>query len=516
MLAVILCADPLPKKNLLSRPLMGWNSWNTFHGDISEELIRQTADLFVSLGLKDLGYEYVVIDDGYLLKERDAQGKLQPDVSKFPSNSFKPLADYIHGLGLKFGMYNCAGTKTCMGFAGSLGHEESDAKQFASWDIDFLKYDFCNNPIVNQRWAPDITRIEFDEKSVDLDRGSFQGKCQFKTDRVINIGDGDNEVTYTLFVDDPSGGNKTITIGYINPSAYRLLKVSVNGATADTYMFAEPSASGNVKDSGVLKFTAELRYGPNELRLFFDGDSTENDRYSYQRMGDELIKSGRNIVFSLCEWGSHEPWTWGPEIGHAWRTTLDINSVQNVADWKQTMRIYETNVVLDEYAGKNHYNDPDMLVVGLKEMTHIKDVTHFSLWSIMAAPLVIGADLRNISSDALAVLKNVEVIKVNQDGLNVQARRVFSEGNRDVLAKPLADGGVAVLLFNKDGAAAAEVSYRLNLLSDEIAMQNPERWKNAGAYVCRDLWAATEETVTDSISKTLQPWEVYMGVCNPA
>lgn len=126
---------------------MGWNSWNAFMGDISEDLIRETADAFAKLGLKDYGYEYIVIDDGYLLKDRDSDGKIQPDTSKFPSNSFKPLADHIHGLGLKFGMYNCAGRTTCMGLAGSFGHEESDAKQFADWGIDFLKYDYCSNPI---------------------------------------------------------------------------------------------------------------------------------------------------------------------------------------------------------------------------------------------------------------------------------------------------------------------------------------------------------------------------------
>ena len=126
-------------------PPLGWNSWNTFTWDINEDLIKNVADLFVSEGYKDAGYEYIVIDDCWSLRERDAEGKLVVDPAKFPSG-MKALSDYIHSKGLKFGMYSCAGTHTCGGYPGSFEHEFQDAKQFAEWGVDYLKYDYCFKP----------------------------------------------------------------------------------------------------------------------------------------------------------------------------------------------------------------------------------------------------------------------------------------------------------------------------------------------------------------------------------
>ncbi|HOB08349.1 MAG: glycoside hydrolase family 27 protein [Limnochordia bacterium] len=132
-------------KTLGMTPPMGWNSWNTFTWDINEELIRQIADTFVTDGYKDAGYEYIVIDDCWSLRERDANGNLVADPSKFPSG-MKALADYIHSKGLKFGIYSCAGTHTCAGYPGSFEHEFQDAKLFAEWGVDYLKYDYCFKP----------------------------------------------------------------------------------------------------------------------------------------------------------------------------------------------------------------------------------------------------------------------------------------------------------------------------------------------------------------------------------
>ena len=125
---------------------MGWNSWNTFGWNISDELIRTTADYFVESGLKDAGYEYIVIDDSWSERQRDKNGRLVPDKNKFP-NGMKSLADYIHSKGLKFGMYSCAGTHTCGGFPGSFEHEFVDAQTFAEWEVDYLKYDYCYKPL---------------------------------------------------------------------------------------------------------------------------------------------------------------------------------------------------------------------------------------------------------------------------------------------------------------------------------------------------------------------------------
>jgi len=138
--------------DLALTPPMGWNSWNTFGTDINEKLVKDIADKFIELGLKDAGYEYLVLDDGWMAKDRDADGNLIADPIKFP-NGMKALADYIHSKGLKFGLYNCAGSQTCAGYPGSRGYEYQDARMYASWDIDYLKYDWCNTGKLNAEEA---------------------------------------------------------------------------------------------------------------------------------------------------------------------------------------------------------------------------------------------------------------------------------------------------------------------------------------------------------------------------
>lgn len=130
---------------ILKKPPMGWNSWNTFAENINEKVVMETADFIVESGLKDCGYEYVIIDDCWSLRERNEKGELVPDPEKFP-NGMKYVADYVHSKGLKFGMYSCVGTLTCAGYPGSLDHEFVDAKSFADWGVDYLKYDFCFHP----------------------------------------------------------------------------------------------------------------------------------------------------------------------------------------------------------------------------------------------------------------------------------------------------------------------------------------------------------------------------------
>ena len=133
-------------------PPMGWNSWNTFAENISEQLIFETADRMVDSGLRDLGYEYLVIDDCWSLRERDENGRLVPDPEKFP-HGMKAVADYVHSKGLKFGMYSCAGNLTCAAYPGSFEHEFVDAATFAEWGVDYLKYDYCyKSDIIHGRY----------------------------------------------------------------------------------------------------------------------------------------------------------------------------------------------------------------------------------------------------------------------------------------------------------------------------------------------------------------------------
>ena len=313
---------PRTMNGLALTPPMGWNSWNKFNCNIDEPLIHKMADAMVASGMKDAGYQYIVIDDCWH-GVRDADGFIQPDPKRFPSG-MKAVADYVHSKGLKFGIYSDAGRKTCGGRPGSQGYEYQDALQYARWGVDYLKYDWCNT-------------------------------------------------------------------------------------------------------------------------------GTRNAQEAYTLMADALRATGRDIVFSLCEWGNQQPWLWGKTVGNLWRTTGDI---YDKWEGKHTyslgvMNIVDINEPLWPYAGPGHWNDPDMLEVGNGGMTDTEYRSHFSLWAIMAAPLIAGNDLSNMDEATKRILLNREVIAINQDPLGVQGRRVSKDGDKEVWVKPLSGGGRAVLLLNR-------------------------------------------------------------------
>jgi alpha-galactosidase len=311
---------------LARTPPMGWNSWNKFACDVSETLIRGMADAVVSTGMKDAGYEYVVIDDCWQVS-RDVEGNIVPDAKRFPSG-MKALGDYIHSKGLKFGIYSDAGTGTCQNRPGGRGYEFQDARQYAAWGVDYLKYDWCNH-------------------------------------------------------------------------------------------------------------------------------STQNSEASYSIMRDALAKSGRPIVFSLCEWGSTKPWLWAENVGNLWRATDDI-----VDKWDSHKKDGGIGVVqiitiengIESYAGPGHWNDPDMLEVGNGGMSATEYRSHFSLWALFAAPLIAGNDLRSMTTETHAILTNREVISVDQDPLGIQGHRVKKDGDSEIWSKQMSDGSRAVILLNLGGS----------------------------------------------------------------
>jgi alpha-galactosidase len=307
---------------LARTPPMGWNSWNKFACDVSEDLIKQAADAMVRTGMKDAGYQYVVIDDCWQVA-RNENGGIVADAKRFPSG-MKALGDYIHSKGLKFGIYSDAGTLTCQGRPGSRGYEYQDARQYAAWGVDYLKYDWCSH-------------------------------------------------------------------------------------------------------------------------------STQDSASSYATMRDALAKCGRPIVFSICEWGSTKPWTWAKDIGNLWRTTGDIVDKWDNPDKKSgngVMQILDLQSGIEDATGPGHWNDPDMLEVGNGGMSVVEYRSHFSMWCLMAAPLMAGNDIRSMSSDIQAILTSKEVIAIDQDPLGMQGRRVEA----DVWAKQLANGGRAVALLNRSSA----------------------------------------------------------------
>lgn len=306
-------------------PPMGWNSWNTFETKIDENLIIGVVDAFIRDGLKEAGYNYIVLDDGWMAKERDAQGNLVPDPAKFPKG-LKHVSDYIHSKGLKFGIYNCAGDKTCGGYPGSRGHEYQDALKYAEWGVDYLKYDWCNTEKINAEAA-------------------------------------------------------------------------------------------------------------------------------YTTMGRALLATGRKIVFSLCEWGDNQPWLWGAKVGHLWRISGDIYPCFDCefshGTWSSwgVMRIVNMRDGIRKYSGPGAWNDPDMMEVG-NGMSLAEDRTHFALWCMLAAPLILGNDVRSASKETIAIVTNKNLIAINQDSLGIEGFRVMKTDSIDMWAKPLKNGDWAFCFVN--------------------------------------------------------------------
>jgi len=372
-------------EDLSRTPPMGWNSWNKFACDgINEKVIREVADAMVSSGMQQAGYQYIVIDDCWQVA-RDSAGNIIADPVKFPGG-IRALADYVHSKGLLFGIYTCAGSKTCAGRPASLGYEYQDARQYAAWGVDFLKEDWCNT-------------------------------------------------------------------------------------------------------------------------------TTQNAPASYSLMRDALHKAGRPIVFSLCEWGSNKPWLWAKDVGHLWRTTGDISDKWSYTEPGDTaarsgsvLGNLDLEDGLEKYAGPGHWNDPDMLEVGNGGLTEEEERAHFSLWCMLAAPLLAGNDLRSMTPATKAILTNRAVIAIDQDPLGQQGYRVGPAGDHspaaerqptskqglEVFLKPLSGGDTAVCLLNR-----SEQEIKLDFA-----------WKAygiVGTHAIRDLWK------NQDVGTTAAPYHATIG-----
>ena len=271
-------------------PQMGWNTWNKFWCGINETLIHDSIDALINSGLFEAGYNYINLDDCWQ-KYRGEDGYIIPDNDTFP-HGIEPLVEYAHSKGLKFGLYSSAGNYTCQGRPGSLDFEEQDAKIYAKWNIDYLKYDNCYN------------------------RGI----------------------------------------------------------------------------SSLIR---------------------------YPKMGDCLNETGHPIFYSLCQWGQEKVATWAKDVGNSWRTTGDISD-----SWNSMITIIDQNDKWYKYAGPGGWNDPDMLEVGNGGMTLTEYKTHFGLWCISKAPLLIGCDITNMSDDIKKILTNKEYIAINQDKLGEQGHKI--------------------------------------------------------------------------------------------
>ena len=379
--AVLQTASPaLALNNGVARtPPMGWDSWNTFGCNINETLIRQMADAIVANGMRELGYRYVVVDDCWFNPNRDSAGNLQGDPTRFPSG-MRALGDYLHSRGLLFGIYQVPAAETCAQFfdtypgaTGSLGHEAQDARQFAAWGVDFLKYDWC-------------------------------------------------------------------------------------------------SPNGTINDQVV----------------------------SFARMRDALAATGRPIVYSINPNSIHEKTgplrNWG-DVANMWRTTEDITNAWNTGQTNGfpmgIQNIVNVNVPLAPNAQPGAFNDPDMMEVGRGGMTDTEMRSHFALWAVMAAPLIAGNDLRGASAATLTILRNQNLIAIDQDPLGLQAVQVSNDGTRRVLAKRLSNGDAAVALFNQ-GSTTTTITTTASAIG-----------KSGSSFTLRDAWTDATSSTSGAISASV-------------
>jgi len=371
---------PPQAAQVAATPPMGWNSWNYFADKVTDKDIRNAADEIVASGMKDAGYIYINIDDTWEA-ERDANGELHTN-SKFPD--MKALADYVHSKGLKIGIYSGPGPKTCGGYTGSLGHEAQDARMYAGWGIDYLKYDLCS-------FIPEVM-----EKQAPHDKAQ-------------------------------------------------------------------------------------------QMRLMIA---------AYQKMGDALKATGRPIVFSLCQYGWDAVWEWAPELGgNLWRTTGDIDP-----HWDRIYAILSQQEGLEKYAGPGHWNDPDMLEVGNGDLTLAENRSHFSMWAMLAAPLLAGNDLPHMKPEIKSILMNHDVIAIDQDPLGRQASRVYSDGEVDVWARHLEGGAMAIAVLNAGSDRYSTHPFHLDL----------EKLGLHGAQQAKDLWTGKEMQLTDGMPIELASHDILL------
>ena len=345
------------------------------------------ADAIVSSGMKDAGYIYLVLDDGWMAKERDSAGNLVPDPAKFP-HGIKAVADYIHSKGLKFGLYNCAGTMTCAGYPGTRGYEYQDARNYAAWTIDYLKFDWCNTAGINAKEA-------------------------------------------------------------------------------------------------------------------------------YTTMSLALKKAGRPIVFSLCEWGDNHPWEWAAPVGQLWRTTGDITACFDCekkfigySQWG-VMRIADKQKGLAQYAGPGHWNDPDMLEVG-NGMSLSEDRAHFSLWCMLAAPLIAGNDLRKMAPSTSGILTQRAVIAVDQDPLGAEGYRYAVQDSVEIWVKPLQGSDWAVCFLNRSSTSRKiHFDWKDQHIADTLVVRSLDAGSHR--YALQDLWSSKMLGDTEKpFSEEMAPHDVVL------
>lgn len=498
-------------------PPMGWSSWNTFRNKIDENLILETADALQKSGLLAAGYRYVNLDDCWQSSMRDENGKLQGDLTTFPSG-IPSLVRRLNEKGFKAGIYSSNGTLTCEDLPASLGHERTDAETFAEWGIEYFKYDFCHHQYIPTT-APMIDKVLIgggalkEEIVLEAENGELYGAAKIVDDGkscyVTRLDSNLGAIKFS-FVQIPEDGEYVLTfVVHKKGETEKYAVVTVNGA--EKYPVTFPPTKSWTRD-GRTQIKIRLKKGDNTLEIRNPiASKMDSAATQYITMGKELKRATakyaaehgvpeKPIVFSICEWGWNKPYKWGSEAGNLWRTTPDIQ-----ANWASIVGIYEVNVRLYKYACVGGYNDPDMLEVGNGNLTVEENKAHFTLWCMMASPLVLGNDIRlflkadgsaDTDNPILKILTDKDLIAIDQDEKCAPCRRIKTTGLCDILVKPLANGEAAVCFFNK-APKAMQMTTSLKAISNMAFVGLP---LSADGYTCTDLWAKTSTEVLDALS----------------
>jgi len=521
-------------------PAMGWNSWNAFGSGNTEELTKAMIMKIKELELDKLGYTYVVLDDGCYRPGR-VNGHLQADDVKFPSG-FKAMADLVHTQGLKFGMYNDIGTKLCSGAeVGIYGFEKTDCEDYIKWEIDFIKVDNCyymwdnatfaNPENAKYSYAPNIKSIAVGGRIYDAAEAVITGtRASVKDGYVTSIGTFDG----TAPDHSPSGLRSSELIFDVEAAEDGMEDMHVTyatGAEEGVGQWLQIAAEDNIIFDSLLPATGSpedfetsqsipvnLKKGINKIRIM-NHRRQENTLHSYTEIRRELENAGdRDIVFSICEWGKTQPQNWGHKVGDSWRILNDItfqvgsDGDHGTASWESdyTTSItsqYNKAVIMDEYAGLGKgWNDPDMLVIGMNGIDMTMCLSHMAMWCMMNSPLMLGLDLRRVNKgdDIYNIISNKELIALDQDPLGVQAKRIFSTAGSsepdkeyirdnkriDILAKPLANGDIALGFFNldqviRDDDISTDIDTILKALDNKVV--STDALKKAASFMVIDL-----------------------------
>lgn len=536
-------------------PTMGWNSWNAFGTGNNEALTKAMCEKLNELGLSELGYKYVVLDDGCYNNERQ-NGKLTNFPERFPSG-FKALADFVHEKGLKFGMYNDVGSRLCSGLeVGTCGFEDLDAQSYIDWDIDFIKIDNCYylwdnatfSDATNAKYtyAPNIKSVSVKadgfEKTVKASECILKGRGARLAEGgyVTGLGtfDGTNvgptpvgaqssEAWFEFSVE--KAGQYDIYAEFasgMQPEIGAWLQIKVNDT--EEYAFDEMVELTETTETFVERklISLPLKAGKNVIKLM-NHRRQENTLMAYSAMFYAFKEfTDKDIRISICEWGKTNPQNWGYKVGNSWRILNDItfwvgrDGDPGKARWEEpgTASIasqYDKAVVMDEYAGLDKgWNDPDMLVIGMNGIDLTMMQTHMAMWCMMNSPLMLGLDLRRVEKgdDLWKIIANKDLIDLNQDALGIQAKRVYStlcekdadityitnNDRADILAKPLANGDIAISFFNLSGHEFNDLSIDINTVLAKIGKKcvNGQKLSNASKFKTVNL-ITKEECVVE-------------------